>query len=84
MPDSKNWIHEIGHDGYRFSQVSGCVARASTYLLTEMQAREIVDRQIETIEEHWADVCELAGLTAVERNGFWHRQFLNPHAIEGY
>lgn len=74
----------IGHDGFRFSQVAGCVARAGTYLLSEAAAREIVDRQIEVIESQWAEVCELAGLTEVERNGFWRRQFLNSYATEGY
>lgn len=74
----------IGHDGFRFSQVAGCVARAGTYLLSEAQAREIVDRQIEVIETQWAEVCEQADLTEVERNGFWRRQFLNPYATEGY
>jgi serine/threonine-protein kinase HipA len=74
----------IGRDGYRFSQVAGCVSRASTYLLSEAEAREIVDLQIEAIESNWAEVCERAALTEVERNGFWRRQFLNPYAIEGY
>lgn len=31
----------IGRDGYRLSQVAACVARASTYLLAESEAREI-------------------------------------------
>jgi len=74
----------IGQDGYRMSQVAGCVARASIYLLSEPQAREIVDRQIETIETGWAEVCDLAGLGEVDRAGFWRRQFLNPYATEGY
>lgn len=74
----------IGQDGYRMSRVAGCVARAFTYLLSEPQAREIVDRQIETIETDWAEVCDLAGLSEVDRAGFWRRQFLNPYATEGY
>jgi serine/threonine-protein kinase HipA len=74
----------IGSDGYRFSQVAGCVARASTYLLSDAEAREIVDHQIATIESQWDDVCEQAELTEVDRNSFWHRQFLNPYATEGY
>lgn len=74
----------IGKDGYRMSQVAGCVARASTYLLPESDAREIVDRQIDVIETQWADVCDQAGLTEVDRAGFWRRQFLNPYATEGY
>ncbi|HEV7481659.1 MAG TPA: HipA domain-containing protein [Solirubrobacterales bacterium] len=74
----------IGADGFRFSQVAGCVARASTYLLSETEAREIIDHQIDTISTAWDDVCDRAELTEVDRNSFWHRQFLNPYATEGY
>jgi serine/threonine-protein kinase HipA len=74
----------IGEDGYRMSRVAGCVERAATYLLSETAAREIVDRQIETIETHWGEVCDRAGLTVVDRAAFWRRQFLNPYATEGY
>jgi serine/threonine-protein kinase HipA len=77
-------IMAIGQDGYRLSQLAGCVARASTYLLSESDAREIIDHQIDVIETHWTDVCDQASLTEVDRAGFWHRQFLNPYAIEGY
>jgi serine/threonine-protein kinase HipA len=77
-------IMAIGEDGYRMSQVAGCVGRASTYLLSEATAREIVDRQIDTIETHWEDVCDRAGLSEVDRAAFWRRQFLNPYATEGY
>ncbi len=74
----------IGKDGFRMSQLSGCVARASEYRLSEADAREIVDGQIATIEDEWADVCDRAELTEVDRAGFWQRQFLNPYATEGY
>jgi serine/threonine-protein kinase HipA len=77
-------IMAIGEDGYRMSQVAGCVARASTYLLSETDAREIVDRQINVIEADWSEVCDQAALTEVDRAGFWRRQFLNPYATEGY
>ena len=77
-------VMAIGQDGYRMSQVAGCVARAFTYLLSERDAREIVDHQIGVIETQWADVCDRGGLTEVERALFWRRQFLNPYATEGY
>lgn len=73
----------IGRDGYRLSQVAACVARASTYLLTEGAAREIVDRQIETIENEWAEVCDLAALSEVDRRRL-RGGVLNPYASEGY
>lgn len=74
----------IGPDGFKSSQLGGCVTRAATYLLSAREAREIIDRQISTIEAEWNDVCGLAGLTQTERAYFWHRQFLNPYATEDY
>jgi serine/threonine-protein kinase HipA len=77
-------VMAIGQDGYRMSQLAGCVARAAAYLLSEPQAREIIDNQISVIESHWAEVCDRASLTQVDRASFWHRQFINPYATEGY
>lgn len=74
----------VGRDGYRLSQIAPCISRASTYLLSEEEAREIVDRQIETIEGEWDDVCEQAGLSEVDRRRLRGGAFLNPYATEGY
>lgn len=70
-------------DGWRDSQVAGCIERASIYRLTEPDARSIVDHQIETIHENWDDVCDQADLGTADRDFFWGRQFLNPYALEG-
>jgi HipA-like protein len=40
--------------------------------------------QLETIETQWADGCDQAALTEVDRATFWRRQILNPYATEGY
>jgi serine/threonine-protein kinase HipA len=74
----------IAPNGYRLSQLSGCLEAASTYLLNAAEAREIIDRQIETIESQWTEICDLARLSEVERTYFWRRQFLNSYALEGY
>jgi len=71
-------------DSFRLSQLAGCVQRAHIYQVSQAEAREIVDHQIEVIEEYWHDVCDQAGLPEVERKRFWGRQFLNPFALEGY
>jgi serine/threonine-protein kinase HipA len=74
----------IGHDGYKFSQLDGCVRYAGTYLLNESEAHEIIDHQIDVINGQWDDVADQAGLTKVDRQYFWHRQFLNPYALQDY
>lgn len=70
-----------GEDDERRSQVARCVERAGTYHLDAAQARAIVDHQIDVIRRDWPEVCELAGLTAVERERLWGRQILNPYAL---
>ena len=74
----------IGPDGYRYSQLAGCVEHASTYLLAEREARAIIDHQIEVITAEWDSVADLGALTPVDREYFWNRQFLNPYALQGY
>jgi serine/threonine-protein kinase HipA len=77
-------IMAIGRDGWRMSQVAGCIRYAHEYHLSERAAREVIDHQIDVIENGFDDVCKQAGLTEVERRYFWRRQFLNPYALEGY
>lgn len=74
----------VGPDGFRASQVAGCVARASHYLLSEKEARSIVDHQIAVIEDQWEEVASLSRLAEAQTRAFWRRQILNPFALEGY
>lgn len=70
-------------DRFRLSQVAGCVTRAHLYQLTEAQAREIVDAQIDVIEKSFDEVCDMAQLAAVPRARL--RQVMpHPFALEGY
>jgi serine/threonine-protein kinase HipA len=77
----------IGSDGWRYSQLAGCVARAGEYLpakTAQADAREIIDHQVTTIHAAWDDVSDQARLTRLERDAFWQRQFLNPYAFYDY
>lgn len=74
----------IGPNGYRYSQAEGCVRFSGTYHLTEAEAREIIDHQVAVITDDWDEVADLAGLTALDRDYFWRRQFLNPYALQDY
>jgi len=68
----------------RFSRLDVCLAAANQFLLSDEDARAIIDNQIETIHRHWSGVCEEAGLSAVDKALLWQRQFLNPFALEAY
>ncbi len=65
------------------SQLIHCVKTAHNYLLSEVQAREIIDQQKTAIEDYWDSICDSAELSIVDRKYLWGRQFLNPFAFEG-
>ncbi len=64
------------------SQLKTCLAAAHNFLLSEDNARAILAHLIETMEQHWNEVCEQAQLSDVDKNLFWGRQFLNPFSTE--
>jgi len=66
----------------KFSQLKVCRDAAHNFLLSKNEASAIFDRQIETIEQHWLEVCSDAELSEVDRKLFWKRMFLNPFALE--
>jgi serine/threonine-protein kinase HipA len=72
------------HDSNRFSRLTVCVAAAHRFGLSESDARNLIDRQLDSIRTHWNAVCEEAGLSTVDKNLFWGRQFLNLFALDGY
>lgn len=73
----------IRRDGYRSSQLAGCLAAATdTYLLPQTEAKSIIDHQVDTIGSQWHEAADAARLTAAERDGLWGRQILNPYALQ--
>jgi len=66
------------------SKLSFCVDAAHHFLLSENDAKEVIDGQIDLITTHWDDVCDKASLSKTDKKFFWGRQFLNPYALEGY
>jgi serine/threonine-protein kinase HipA len=69
----------VARDGRRYSQLWLCREVAGDYLLTPADAQEIIDHVVATIRHEWADVCDQARLTTIERASLWQREFLNPY-----
>jgi serine/threonine-protein kinase HipA len=67
----------------RLSQIAVCLEAAPAFLLSTGDATAIADGQITTIRMRWDAVCEEAGLSRIDKQFFWGRQFLNPFAFEG-
>jgi serine/threonine-protein kinase HipA len=67
----------IGRDGTRASQFSVCVAAAADYGLSRLEAKQIVDRTVSTIQDEWLDAADAAELREADRNVLWRRSILN-------
>jgi protein ImuA len=58
------------------------LAAAPDYDLSETEAVVLIERQITTIADNWAEVCAQAELCPADGHLFARRQFLNEYAIE--
>lgn len=69
-------------NGDRMSKLSSCVNAAGIFMLSEEEARTIIDYQKNIVIDNWRRICDEAGLNEIERKLFWERQFLNPYIFQ--
>lgn len=72
------------HGDDRRSQLESCRLSASSFLLTDQEARGIINSLVDSIVISWGDACDEAELSAVDRAFLWRRQFLNGYVFDGY
>jgi serine/threonine-protein kinase HipA len=63
------------------SQLKTCLETAHNFLLSEEQARGIIDKLTAATERHWDSVCAEAELSEVDKKLLWGRQFLNSYSL---
>jgi len=73
----------IGRDGWRSSQLAGCIERSEIYDVSQEEAREIVAEQISVIREAWLGTCERALLSTIERRVLAGTAVFNPYVFIG-
>lgn len=71
------------HGQDNLSQLAVCLRAAGSFLLSEVEAEEIIFAQVDVILRRWHAICDEAALKPVERSYFWRRQVLNPFAFVG-
>lgn len=74
----------IDRQGTRLSSFAAALSAAHVYGLSERQARERIDRIVESVRAHWSEAAEVGRLTVADRTHLWNRQFLNPGIFHGY
>lgn len=72
----------LGDD--RRSLLENCRRSASSFLLSDAEARDLINGQIAGIRANWREICDEAELSEVDRAFLWRRQFLNDYAFDGY
>jgi serine/threonine-protein kinase HipA len=72
------------HGEDKSSRLTTCLEAAPTFLLTEAEAKDIIERQVEVIRAEFSTVCDEARLGSVDRSNLMGRQFLNPFAFEDW
>lgn len=72
----------IGDD--RRSLLEHCRLSAQSFLLSDVEAREIINSQASVIVAGWPELCDEAQISQVDRAYFWRRQILNDYAFDGY
>jgi serine/threonine-protein kinase HipA len=73
--------HAIGltSDGQRASQLRVARAAGRDFLLTPSEAEGVIDHVVSTVNKEWDGACDEAGLTKLERDQLWGREFMNDY-----
>jgi serine/threonine-protein kinase HipA len=74
----------IGRDGFRASNLAGCVAWAHAYGVDRREARDLVERQVEVVRSAWDDAADRARLTAADRRAALGGPILHPSIFYGW
>jgi serine/threonine-protein kinase HipA len=68
----------------RSSRLVTCLTVAHRFMLSDTEARAIIDAQVVAINSNWDAICDEADLSPIDRTLFKDRLFLNAYAFEGY
>lgn len=66
------------------STLVNALSICETFLLTNDQAIDIINYQVETIEKYWESACDQAGLALIERKRLWGSAVFNPFCFNGF
>lgn len=71
-------------DGTRGATFANCLDAAEIYGLSRTEARERIDRTVDSIIQNFHSAAEQAQLTEHQRSALWGNEILHPGAFDGY
>lgn len=72
------------HEQNNTSQLITCLKAAPFFLLSESDARSMIDHMDMQIKNHYDGVCKKAQLSEVDKRLFWQRMFRPGYAFQGF
>lgn len=72
-----------GIDG-NLSLLTNALSICESYMLSQEEAKQIIDLQITLIKKHWQTLCKEAKLGEIERQRLWGNAILNPYCLIDY
>ncbi|MBS0286452.1 MAG: type II toxin-antitoxin system HipA family toxin [Proteobacteria bacterium] len=66
------------------STLSNILSICEHFLITQDEAKNLINAQIAIIQDNWLKLCEEADLPKVEREKLWRRSILNPFCLYGW
>ena len=84
----------VGHEATQAMMIDGGSGNFATlknvfsihrhFLLSENDARDIIQQQLNTLETHWVNICDEANLPALERSRLWGSTVKSEYALQGW
>jgi len=81
--ETANQALAYGRAGQRTSNLASLLEVSEIYDLSRGDARDVIERMIDVMNDAWDEAADAAELTRVDKQAMWGRQFLNPGARYG-
>jgi serine/threonine-protein kinase HipA len=82
----------VGHEATQAMMISGDAGNVATlknvlsthknFLLTEIEARDIIEQEITVLNTHWQSTCDEANLTTLERSRLWGSTVYSEYCLQ--
>jgi len=84
----------VGHEATQAMMIAGESGNVATlknvfsihrhFLLSESEARDIIQQQLHTLDTWWAEICDEARLTTLESSRLWGSTIKSAYCLQGW
>ncbi|MSP53235.1 MAG: type II toxin-antitoxin system HipA family toxin [Gammaproteobacteria bacterium] len=74
----------IGGESGNFATLKNAFSIHPHFLLSENDARDIIQQQLSTLDTHWTSICDEAGMTIFERSRLWGSTVKSEYCMQDW